>query len=209
MERPRPPKRLFDGDGDILYGAFIPAPEIEQWVRSQIIEDGGFLFNEDHVHLNDASLGFLWTNVGYSRQGRHVAGTAEMPVFRCGAWQKARQEQQIREWFGEIPDFLITLDAGYADSVGDAAFAALVEHELYHCAQEIDEFGERKFTKEGRPKLYIRGHDVEEFVGVVRRYGAGNAAGATANLVESAKKAPEVAAIDVARACGTCLLRAA
>lgn len=55
------------------------------------------------------------------------------------------------------------------------------------------------------PKLGIRGHDVEEFVGIVRRYGAGD----TAKFVAAAQRAPEVGHADIARACGTCILRAA
>lgn len=200
-----PPESVVDGISEV----FLPAPEIATWVLAEIIQDGGRLYNQDHGHLKEAHIGFLWTNVPYTRQMIHVAGTAEIPLFRCGAWQRSRQELQLREWFGEIPDFLITLDACYAATVSDATWSALVEHELYHCAQAQDDYGAPKFSKDGRPKFCIRGHDVEEFVGVVRRYGAGNASGATAKLVEAAKRAPEVAQIDIARACGTCQLRVA
>lgn len=207
--RPYPPESLLDGEGDLILGGFVPAPDVGVWVDEHIIDEMGQLFNEDHKHLKDAQIGFLWTNITYVKQMNRVAGTAEIPMFRCGAWQKGRQEQQLREWFGCVPDFLITLDAAYASRASDAVWAALIEHELYHCGQERDAFGAPKFTREGLPKFCIRGHDVEEFVGIVRRYGAGNAAGATARLVEAAKKSPEVAAVDIARACGTCHLRAA
>lgn len=207
--RPMPPDSLLADEGDAMWGAFVPAPDVAAWVREQILEETGSLHNVEHQHLREAQISFLWTNVQYVRQTNMVAGTAEIPMFRCGAWQKGRQEQQLREWFGCIPDFLITLDANHAVLASDAAWAALVEHELYHCAQAKDEFGAPKFTKDGRPKFCIRGHDVEEFVGIVRRYGAGNAAGATASLVEAAKKPPEIAAVDIARSCGTCMLKAA
>ena len=52
----------------------------------------------------------------------------------------------------------------------------------------------------------MRAHDVEEFVGVVRRYGASQEVRA---LVEAASQPPEVAKINIARACGTCLLKSA
>jgi hypothetical protein len=52
----------------------------------------------------------------------------------------------------------------------------------------------------------MRAHDVEEFVGVVRRYGAGEQ---VQKLVDAAQMPPEVARLDIARSCGTCLLRAA
>ncbi|NRP70767.1 hypothetical protein ILFOPFJJ_01649 [Ensifer psoraleae] len=84
----------------------------------------------------------------------------------------------------------------------------LVEHELYHAAQETDAFGAPKFSKStGRPIFTIRGHDVEEFVGVVRRYGA-DAAGVRA-MVDAANQKPEIARVQIAHPCGTCQLRVA
>ena len=67
-----------------------------------------------------------------------------------------------------------------------------------------DEFGAPKFNQQtGRPSFTMRGHDVEEFVGVVRRYGA-EATGVRA-LVDAANAGPEIAAADIAQCCGTCL----
>ncbi|HVR48145.1 MAG TPA: putative metallopeptidase, partial [Pseudorhodoferax sp.] len=91
----------------------------------------------------------------------------------------------------------------------DAEWCALVEHELYHVGQEMDEFGAPKFTREGMPRLCIRGHDVEEFVGVVRRYGVGDPDGAIGRLARAAGAMPEIGRANIAGACGTCLLRAA
>ena len=54
--------------------------------------------------------------------------------------------------------------------------------------------------------MCMRAHDVEEFVGVVRRYGASED---VQRIIDAAKTAPEVARINIARACGTCLLKAA
>ncbi|MQU78407.1 hypothetical protein FB009_109180 [Sinorhizobium medicae] len=113
---------------------------------------------------------------------------------------------QIKQWFGFVPDFIITLDAEYCRHCGDAEFMALVEHELYHAAQDTDAFGAPKFSRStGRPVFTIRGHDVEEFVGVVRRYGA-DAAGVRA-LVDAANGPPEIAKAQISHACGTCRLR--
>lgn len=112
----------------------------------------------------------------------------------------------MHEWFGEVPKFIITLAADYCSQCTDLEFCALVEHELYHIGQAKDEFGAPKFNKEGQPVLAMRGHDVEEFIGVVRRYGASVE---VQEMIDAAKKKPEVAGIDIARACGTCLLRLA
>lgn len=69
-----------------------------------------------------------------------------------------------------------------------------------------DSTGAPKFTKEGMPKLEMRGHDVEEFVGVVRRYGASTQ---VQELVDAANAPAEVGKLNIARACGTCLLKSA
>lgn len=149
-----------------------PADDMPGWVSETFLRQGGRLYNEDHIHLLDADIGFLWARTGFIKGRRLVLGQAEQVVFRAGGWQKARAEQQMVEWFGRVPDFLITLAADYCAECSDAEFCALVEHELYHIAQELDAFGAPAFTRDSMPKLKLRGHDVEEFVGVVRRYGA-------------------------------------
>lgn len=150
----------------------------------------------------NADLAFLWAPAGFKKAGHTVLGQAEQVMFRAGGWQKARQEQQMVEWFGRVPAFLITLAADYCASCTDAEFCALVEHELYHIGQNLDEFGAPAFDKLGRPKLRIVGHDVEEFVGVVARYGP---SADVRRLVAAAGTAPTVPRLDIARACGCCL----
>lgn len=171
------------------------------------IEAGAPLYNDDHRHLNSASLGALWTNVSNSRAGRRIVGQCEMGLPPAGKWTRARFERQLLDWFREVPDFVLTFDAGYATECSDAEFMALVEHELYHAGQERDEFGAPKFRKSGLPAFAMRGHDVEEFVGIVRRYGAD--AAHVGDLVDAASKKPEIANVSIAQACGTCRLRAA
>jgi len=207
LARPTPPPDLM-GSLDLT---MMPSPELEAWARATFIEPGATLWNEDHDHLNRAALGFVWTTVSNSRGGNMIAGQCEtMPPMAMGKWARARAEQQITEWFGSIPDFLITIDANYAQVCDEPEFCALVDHELYHAAQERDQYGAPKFTRDGRPKFGLKGHDVEEFVGIVRRYGAGPAAGATQALVEAASRRPEIAAAQISQACGTCrMLKAA
>lgn len=203
--RPLPPVGLIDDPTS----RFVPAPDLADWVRQTFILPDASLNNPDHAHLEHAHLGMLWTNVGNSRQGRTIVGQCESgePKGAMGRWSKARIEQQTVGWFGIVPDFILTFDAHHAAQCSDAEFCALVEHELYHAGQERNEYGAPKFTKDGRPKYGMRGHDIEEFVGVVRRYGA-DAAHVQA-LIEAASHRPEVAPIRIAQACGTCQLRAA
>lgn len=203
--RPLPPKTFADS----LNCRFAPAPEVITWVRREILIEGGQLHNPDHAHLEYADVQFLWAPGSFQKQGRSVIGQCEEMVFRCGPWQKGRQQQQMADWFGGVPQFLITLDARYCLECSDVEFCALVEHELMHIGQEHDAFGCPAFTKDGFPKLSLRGHDVQEFVGIVRRYGVGHPEGALAKLVAAANATPEVAKLNIARACGTCLLKAA
>ncbi|WP_462402273.1 putative metallopeptidase [Pseudomonas sp. Marseille-QA0332] len=202
MSRPIPPPHLLDQ----VFLTLCPAPEVWDWVNAEILADVGSLRNPDHAHLLDANVQVLWASQSFAKQGRTVLGQAERVMHRAGGWQKARQEQQMREWFGEEPQFLITLAADYCAQCTDAEFCALVEHELYHIAQATDQYGAPKFTQDGMPKLEMRGHDVEEFIGVVRRYGASND---VQQLIDAASRPPEVAKINIARACGTCLLKSA
>ncbi|MDW9363613.1 putative metallopeptidase [Sinorhizobium meliloti] len=204
--RPFPSESIFEINGE----AFVPAPQIGEWVKQTFFEPASPVANKDHSHLAHAEIGFLWTVIENSRKGRRIIGQCEegKPQGAMGKWARARAEMQIKQWFGFVPDFIITLDAEYCRACGDAEFMALVEHELYHAAQETDAFGAPKFSRStGRPIFTIRAHDVEEFVGVVRRYGA-DAAGVRA-IADAASRPPEIARAQIAHACGTCHVKVA
>lgn len=201
MTRPYPPAALLDA---VPIG-FAPALELEQWARQQFINELSPINNPDHEHLQSAEIGFLWTNAPNARQGRVIAGTCQMMPFNIPSkWAKAMLTHQLGEWFGDRElHFLITISAPIAAAFDDASFMALIEHELYHAGYEDDGFGSPKFTRDGDMKFAMRAHDVEEFVGVVRRYGAG-AAGVD-QMVQAANKGPEIAEGLISRACGSCL----
>lgn len=201
--RPRPPDHLFDALD--LAPRFEPAPELLGWAITTFIEEGAPLHNPEHGHLHAASLGFLWTNVANSRHGRAIAGQCEFkpPGGTMGKWARGRAQAQIAGWFGGLPDFLITLYAPYAAVCSDTEFCALVEHELYHAGQAKDEFEAPKFAGDsGMPVFCLRGHDVEEFTGIVRRYGA--AAAHVEAFIAAAALTADVPAGSVAAVCGTC-----
>ncbi len=205
--RPYPPASLLELSELSNFGIRLtPAPEVWQWLQAEVLADTGSIHNEDHAHLIDADVRVMWASAAFTKKGRTVVGQAEQVVFRAGGWQKARMEQQMLDWFGDVPAYIITLAADYCAQCSDADFCALVEHELYHIAQATDQYGAPKFTEEGLPKLEIRGHDVEEFVGVVRRYGASPQ---VQELVDAANSPAEVGKLNISRACGTCLLKSA
>jgi hypothetical protein len=117
------------------YIGLVPANEVKEWLLSQILSDTGSLHNPDHSHLMDADIQFMWVSSAFEKKGRYVLGQAEEVAMRAGGWQKARMEQQMHEWFGEVPKFIIPLAADYCSQCSDLEFCALVEHELYHIAQ--------------------------------------------------------------------------
>nr|DAZ31458.1 MAG TPA: hypothetical protein [Caudoviricetes sp.] len=189
------------------YTKITPASDVYEWVISQILSKTGDIHNPDHEHLIDADLCFMWASNAFDKKGRSVLGQAEEVMMRAGGWQKSRMEQQMFEWFGRIPKFIITLAADYCSQCSDLEFCSLIEHELYHISHATDEFGAPKFNKEtGMPTLKLRGHDVEEFVGVVRRYGASKE---VQEMVDAANRPAEIAHLNVSRACGTCLMKLA
>ncbi|MFG6090739.1 putative metallopeptidase [Enterobacter soli] len=138
--RPYPPVNFIASDNWQPYNRLIPANEVNEWISRQILSDSGSIHNPDHEHLLEADLCFMWASGSFVKKGRYVLGQAEQVMFRAGGWQKARMEQQMYEWFGRIPKFIITLAADYCSQCSDLEFCALVEHELYHIAQATDDF---------------------------------------------------------------------
>lgn len=204
-KRPLPPLLMLEPDAP---DTFEPAPAIIEWARETFIMPGSPLYNPEHAHLEMATIGALWTNVPNSRHGRMIAGQAELGKPNAlGKWAKARAAQQVAAWFGCIPDFIVTLDAGYWLNASELEACALLDHELYHMAQAVDADGEPKFLKDGGPLYAIKSHDVEEFVSIVRRYGAFNPK--VAAMVKAGTQQPEIGRLAVSQACGTCALKVA
>lgn len=204
-QRPWPPASLVGVEGALAGPAFEPAPDLVEWALTCFVEDGAPAYNPAHGHLAMARIGCLWTNVPNSRHDRSIVGQAEFrpPGGTMGKWARGRAQAQLHGWFGGELDFLLTFDAAFAAECTDAQFCALVEHELYHCGQAKDEFGAPKFIAEtGMPVFCMRGHDVEEFVGVVERYGA--LSPSVAALAAAAVQAPSITAASIAGMCGTC-----
>jgi hypothetical protein len=201
MRRPQPPAAGF---------MIMPAPELFQFAYKTFLNPESPLYNPDHRHLQSfryPEIAFLWAGSGFIKQGRIILGETEKLMINASGWKKARQELQMYEWFGDLPSFIITLSADFCRTCSDADFCALFEHELYHIAQKLDMYGTPKFNRNtGQPELEMRGHDVEEFVGVARRYGASDD---VKRLVKVVNDGPELSRADIAHGCGTCILRVA
>lgn len=189
-------------------GAFIPCPKTAAWLRDTFLVQDSPLYNVEHDHLNSAQIGVLWTNVPNARHMRTIVATAELalPPHSLGKWAKARWAYQTEQWFHPIEaDFIITLYAPYFAGASEIEQFAVCDHELYHCGQQRDIFGLPKFKKKtGKPVFGLRGHDVEEFVGIMRRYGPSGAARESRAFVDAALRKPEIGNAQIAGMCGTC-----
>lgn len=196
--RPQPPR---DPRSD--FGTWF-APDqdgLGDWVHRTFIAEDGVLTNPRHAHLEYAEIGWLWTSAEHKDRNRTALGMCQLVPPAQAKWSSARTQFQLAEWFGTVPDFVITISAVAAVDLDDWSFCALIEHELSHAAQDMLN-GFPRFTKEGYPVFRVVGHDVEEFVDVVARYGA-DATG-TRELVTAANAGPTIGAAQMTMACGTC-----
>lgn len=208
--RPFPPQELIDKAEEDEAIRLAPAPDLMNWVTTNFLTIGGPLHNPDHDHIaellhdNEEFLAFAWASSACVAKKRMVLGQCEKVMFNQGGWKKARQEQQMRDWFGFVLTYLITIDASYCDQATDRDFCALIEHELYHIGIERDGDGEIIYSDHtGLPKHYLAGHDVEEFIGVVKRWGANEN---VKRLIEVAKNPPFVSDLDISKCCGNCVI---
>ncbi|HCU1862333.1 TPA: hypothetical protein OUH79_002646 [Acinetobacter baumannii] len=208
--RPFPPTDFMDQAEEEEALRLIPAPDLKNWVVANFLTLGGPLHNPDHDHIaemfhdNEGFLAFAWASSAYTRAKRMVLGQCEKVMFQQGGWKKARQEQQMRDWFGFVPVYLITIDASFCEKANDSEFCALLEHELYHIGVEREEDGEMIFSSStGLPKHFLAGHDVEEFIGVTKRWGASQS---VKRIVEAAKNPPFVSNLDISKCCGNCVI---
>ncbi|OTG95005.1 putative metallopeptidase [Acinetobacter sp. ANC 3832] len=208
--RPFPPTDLIDRAEEQEAILLAPGIDLREWVINNFLTLGGVLHNPDHDHIaelihdDETFLAFAWASSAAVSKKRMVLGQCEKVMFNQGGWKKARQEQQMRDWFGYVPIYLITIDASYCENITDLKFCRLIEHELYHIGVERDEYGEPIYSDTtGLPKHYLAGHDVEVFFGETKRWGMDES---VKRLLEIAKNAPFVSETSIAACCGTCVI---
>ena len=127
----------------------------------------------EHLREGDPHVVFLFRTSPKVVQGRDVLGTCYMPSVQ-GALRPVF-DWLMEQQFGRVPDFLIVLDLTFWNAADDLTREILVHHEMMHCGQAKDQWGEPKFNRDtGLPVWCVRPHDVEEFADTVRRYGAWN-----------------------------------
>lgn len=146
----------------------LPKPED---IYERLVEDC-----PEFMHLKEGQpvVKWLYKMVPTVRQGRDVLGTVYVPSVQ--GQLKPMFEWMMEEKWGFIPDFLVVLDLEYWLSADELDREILVFHETCHMRQKEDQYGMPAYDKTtGEPKWDLAGHDVEEFVKVVARYGAWSA----------------------------------
>lgn len=209
--RPYPPPDLglASRDDGTWPASFADAPEVHAWIVAEVLDPEGRLHNPDHRHIDAGDFAVMWAGRRAESKGMRIAGTMEKLQLQEKTWSGQRAADVIHGIYPLTPDHLMTLDAEICRTCGDAEFCALVEHELYHLGQVRDAMGAPQFDREGRPKLCIRGHDVEEFIGVVARYGTGHADSNLSRMIAAARAGPTVQQARISAACGVCALKLA
>lgn len=124
-----------------------------------------------HLVDGDAVIDYLYRTHPEDHQGRHILGTCSIPMVQ--GRNRELFEWLVEERLGRVPDFLVILDWEYWEDADYHRREILLYHELCHARQKVNKHGLAMFDPEtGKPQWAIRGHDVEEFDAVVRRYGA-------------------------------------
>jgi hypothetical protein len=135
------------------------------------------LIREHHAHLLEANLLYVFTDQRRKRCDRVRLGSA------------AKMNAMLRflasgmDSVEDGPDFLILISSDEWSELGLQARKALVDHELSHCALFVKDDSEKPAVwvrwdaEMGNPDSYpdrrwgMRGHDLEEFAGVLKRHG--------------------------------------
>lgn len=106
--RPQPPEEM-------LEGWTLPAPDLALWAGEHFISPAGLFHVEEHAHLEQLTVGFLWSSAENRRKKKRVLATASIPQAPPAgdAWARARYWQQLSEWFPEaLPSYMVTFWTG-------------------------------------------------------------------------------------------------
>lgn len=203
LRRPMPPAKVCALDSTMAGYTFDADAALLEWVRAAFVADTGPLHDAQFAVLKDAHIGCLWAGIENAKNGKRILATAEAPHLQGNRWVKGRQEHQMVQWFGALPDFILTFDALWANDASDREWCAVVDHELRHCRQARDSYGAPKFNQRtGQPLWAIEGHDIEEFQATVERFGLEACGEAAVDFVIAAARPAVITDARIALACG-------
>lgn len=166
-----------DTDADLMDGEDIPAYSVPALTGHPAEIYHRLVKLPEFQHLNGEEppiIEWMFRNDEVIRGGRRILGTVHIP--RVQGALAGFFTWMLIERFGGLPDFLVALDNRYWQEASDIEREILVYHEMSHMDIKLDKFGFPKIDRETmRPTFCLRGHDIEEFNAVVRRYGAHSA----------------------------------
>lgn len=197
--RPLPGENLWEPGFSIE-----PSVEIADWAKKNFILDGSLLTNPKHAHLRSADLQVMLTNVPWVDGDLPVVGMAELVRVGGKPWAQAERIEHLCLLHGKIPHMRVWLYAPFLATADPWAYCAVIEHELFHFYQKLDRERQPKFDADGVPVWATRAHDVEEFIGVVERYGVDACRGRSREFVEAALRPPLIAPASFVAGCATC-----
>jgi len=127
----------------------------------------------EHQHLRDNEVAFGWLMRATPKEKGNkieLGSVHDVKTMFQGGF-KDLGLQLLQGLLGELPQFLVVINAPWWGQASDEEREALVFHELCHVQQAIDHFGSPKFDRDGLPVFKCVGHDVEAFRSEVVRYG--------------------------------------
>lgn len=128
---------------------FTRAPEVAAIAR--------VLIEAYHPHLLEVRMEYVWGDEAPVSNDKVTRGKA-MKISGVDAELARLGDQDKSE-----PFFFIVIYSDEWADMKDHQQRALVDHELCHCRWKLD--------KDGKRKLYIQNHDLEEFHCIVERHG--------------------------------------
>lgn len=128
---------------------------------------------DEHRHLadNEISIGYLMRTSEKEKGGKLELGSVHDVKHMAQGAFKELFAQLLEAMLGELPQFVMVLDAGWWAAASDRDAEALIWHELCHVKQATDRYGAPRFDMDGRPVYKLREHDVSAFNSEVARYG--------------------------------------
>jgi hypothetical protein len=157
------------------------APEVER-IAEQIIA-------QHHPHLADVPIRYLWRDKAATSKGNTVLGKArKVTGLNAHLVHLVRKDEPPEE----VEFFVIEIAEDAWHTLTDKQQTALVDHELCHLGVDIPERADKD------RKLVLRGHDLEEFAGVVERHGLWRPAIETFRAATQAQLTLEEAMVDPA-----------
>jgi hypothetical protein len=135
--------------------AALARPILTTWDKEESYHDaeqpaaiGKVLVDAVHTDLERASIAYVFKE--------------KMTTRDRVVWGKASKAGGEIEFFNGY-DFVLKFNWQQWRRLSAMQRVALVDHELAHCGQEVDDKGARKWV--------MVSHDIEEFSGIVRRWG--------------------------------------